>query len=163
VTTTRSLCLAVTAIGAWTGVAQASEPSAHVAIRALPPIAPCVLQAPAERRLLQHLEERIDLYTHPCSGGIYLVVNAPDAAPSLEHSLPLLQGWWLHEFVDARWTGADSIEICGRFITGIGPSGATPFAAVIRARRGGKRWDVDEPTLADDRPGRAGGGETVCE
>jgi len=84
---------------------------------------------------------------HRCAGGPYLLAAS---APATDASAPLVKlvpGWWLHEFVSARWLDAarTALQVRARYVTGVGPSGAEPFAVQVIARRVGERWQVAEP------------------
>ena len=135
--------------------AEAGDPGDSRTDAAPPAIASCVLEAPGDTQPLQTLEGGMVLATHPCSGGLYLLQAGEDA-------IPLHQGWWLHELIGASWAGGDAIEVCGRFITGIGPSGATPFTARILARRQAGRWQTQQPVLADAMASTGNGGDGAC-
>ena len=117
-------------------------------------IARCVLEAPDRARPLQTLAGGIVLATHPCNGGLYLIpareraAAAPPAA--MGRAIPLHEGWWLFDLIGADLAEDGTLDVRARFISGIGPGAATPFAVRIRARREAGHWRVDEPVPIDD-------------
>ncbi len=144
--------------------AEAGEPGASLADAAPPAIASCVLEDPGRTKPLQILEGGMVLATHPCSGGLYLLPPGEDAGGprAMVRAIPLNQGWRLYALIGASWAGGDAIEVCGRFITGIGPSGATPFTARILALRQAGGWQTQQPVLADEMASQGNGGDGAC-
>ncbi|MFQ6537839.1 MULTISPECIES: hypothetical protein [Aphanothece] len=150
--------------------AKAGEPGDSRSDAAPPAIASCVLEAPGRTQPLQILEGGMVLGTHPCSGGLYLLPAGEEASGPREmaRAITLHQGWRLYALIGASWAGPDTLEVCGRFITGIGPSGATPFTARILARRQAGRWQTEQPVLADEMAnqgkgnGRGNNGDGAC-
>lgn len=145
------------------GVAGSELDSEMTASRgpSLTSIVPCVLEQEEKRQQLQKLDADVSLYTHPCSGGIYIVDTNIDPAGEIGNAIPLVQGWWLEDYIGAHWSGHGRIEVRARFITGVGPSGVWPFTAWIQAQRLGRDWLVEEPLLEEElrqesRPARQG-------
>lgn len=116
---------------------------------------PCVSETQDELRLLHqaHHEavDTINLYTHPCTGGLYLV--EPNKAPEVLNVL--WEGWWLQGLYRPQWIESDNgrvLELTGRFITGAGPTGAQPFDARFRITQSDSGWRVTEPQVDIPQP-----------
>lgn len=107
----------------------------------------CVLREPSQSRFLHQIDATKQLYTHRCSGGIYLVDKEISSEGLLDSAVPVVQGWWLDSIVSVHQPDKQSIIIDGRFITGVGPCGVYPFYARILLTRLPKSWQAEEPVL----------------
>lgn len=144
--------------------AEAGEPEASRTDAQQPAIASCVLHQPSHTQPLLTLEGGMVLATHRCSGGLYLLPAGEDPADpgTMARVIPLHQGWWLESLIGASWDGREVIDICGRFMTGIGPSGATPFTARLLIRRQAGRWQPAQIMVATETASPHDGGDGTC-
>ncbi|TVO58842.1 hypothetical protein [Denitromonas halophila] len=88
--------------------------------------------------------------TSRCAGGLYvqdLRRHAPASAPLI----PLVKGWWLTDFVAARWVdkAARVAQVRARYITGAGPNGARPFNVEVTLRWRDGTWHADEAQIRE--------------
>lgn len=119
-------------------------------------IVSCVLRDPSQGRLLKNIDATKQLYTHRCSGGIYLIDSTLSHDGLFESAVPVVQGWWLDSIMRVYQPDMQSIVVDGRFITGVGPRGAQPFYARIRLIWGAGVWQVEEPVLLESPIGMGG-------
>lgn len=110
-------------------------------------IVDCVLRDPAQGKLLQQIDAAKQLYTHRCTGGIYLIDRDLDPEGKLGSAVPVVQGWWLDSIIGVHQPDKQSIVVDRRFITGVGPNGSQLFRARIRLNWVGEAWQVEEPFL----------------
>lgn len=110
----------------------------------------CVLDEPGKLRFLhQVLDEAVDtisLYTHPCSGGLYLA----DPNKASDKLTVLHEGWWFEGLFRPQWRKADegrALELTGEYITGVGPTGVQPFIGRIGVAQMDSGWRVLEPEV----------------
>ena len=114
-----------------------------------PVLVGCVLAEPTGGRLLATVDY-IDIYTHDCSSGLYMVDQRTDSAGDLRNATPIVQGWLLQTLHSATILDADTLLLEASFVTGAGPTGARPFSAHIRVLRDDDNWVAQEPLLTAD-------------
>lgn len=110
----------------------------------------CVFAEPARAHLLETLGT-IQIYTHPCTSGLYLADLQVATGDGVGQAIPVVQGWILQSLLGVKRTSADIVLVSGRFVTGVGPVGARPFNAQITVRREVETWHADEPVLTNGR------------
>ena len=106
----------------------------------------CVLQETSKLRLLhQAIDEPvvINLYTHPCTGGLYLV--EPNKTP--DDLTVLHEGWWLQGLYRPQWRVTGDGRVLELYLTGVGPNGAEPFVGRISVMQVAGGWRVLEPEV----------------
>jgi hypothetical protein len=111
-----------------------------------PVLVGCVLADPTGGRVLETLDD-IEIYTHDCSSGLYLVDKRTGLAGDLRKATPIVQGWLLQSLQLATMLDPDTLLLEASFVTGVGPKGARPFKAQIRVLRDNDTWVAQEPLL----------------
>ncbi|TVO68428.1 hypothetical protein [Denitromonas ohlonensis] len=88
--------------------------------------------------------------TSRCAGGLF-VQDVRRHAPAAAPLIPLVKGWWLNDFVVARWVDEATrvAQVRARYITGAGPSGAQPFNVEVTLRWRDGAWQADEPQIRE--------------
>ena len=124
-----------------------SDPGASDTERPSSVVVDCVLDNPSKGRLLSIIDDRLSVFSHPCSGGLYLL-DAPtgsDAGLGSGTVVPVVQGWFFQDSLKTERLSEDAVKVAARFLTGVGPMGYRPFHAVVVVKRVDGRWQVGEP------------------
>lgn len=107
----------------------------------------CVLDTSLKGRLLSIIDDRLSVFSHPCTGGLYLLDSPTGSDTGLAAGTvaPVVQGWFFQDSLKTERLSEDAVEVSARFLTGVGPKGYRPFNAVVRMNRVDGLWQVDEP------------------
>jgi hypothetical protein len=111
-----------------------------------PVLVDCVLADSSGGRVLETLDD-IEIYTHDCSSGLYMIDKGTGDAGDLRNATPIVQGWLLLTLQSATMFDPDTLLLEASFVTGVGPKGARPFRAQIRVLRDNDTWVAQEPLL----------------
>ncbi len=109
------------------------------------PVVNCLMEQPSQGKSLYKIDEQLELFTHPCSGGLYLVDKTLNPSGQLDKAVPVIQGWWLHSFNNVIQKNNELI-VLAKFVTGVGPVGSRPFYARVMLQKKENSWLVGEPS-----------------
>lgn len=141
----------------------ATAPVANDIERPSSVVVDCVLENPSKGRLLSIIDNRLSVFSHPCSGGLYLLDSpkGSDAGLGAGTVAPVVQGWFFQDSLKTRKLSDDAIRVSARFLTGVGPKGYRPFHAVVVVKRVNGQWQVSEPQHRKDDVSATGSSKTV--